>query len=188
VLELLATWQGPGGHVPRELTGADPDLAVARGAAAYGLAKLTGRGTRIRAGASRSYYIGLDPSMPAIPGYKPPVKALCVVPQGMEEGTEAVLADREFGLWTGTTVTFRFFSSSARAGDVVGSVVQDAERDLEETAHLEMTLPVLEGLGDSVVVPVQLHARLTELGTLDLWMQRKEGVGRWELAFDVRTS
>lgn len=191
VLELFQAWDkevmGGQGRPVRELTGADPDLAVARGAAAYGLAKLTGKGTRIRAGASRAYYIGLESSMPAIPGYRPPVKALCVVPQGMEEGSEAVLQGREFGLWTGTTVNFRFFSSSTRAGDAVGDLVKDAEKELEETSRLEMTLPVMEGLGDSTVVPVQLHARLSELGTLELWMQRKDAPDRWELRFDVRT-
>jgi molecular chaperone DnaK (HSP70) len=185
VLEIFAAWDKA--RPVRELTGADPDLAVARGAAAYGLSKLTGKGTRIRAGASRSYYIGLDSAMPAIPGYKPPVKALCVVPQGMEEGTEEVLRDREFGLWTGTTVTFRFFSAASRPGDAVGAVIKDAEKELEETSRLEMTLPVVEGLGDSTMVPVQLHARLSELGTLELWMQRKDAPDRWELNFDVRT-
>ena len=36
--------------------------------------------------------------MPAIPGYKPPMKALCVVPQGMQEGAELVIEGRDFGL------------------------------------------------------------------------------------------
>ncbi|MDB5105600.1 MAG: hypothetical protein JWP91_3289 [Fibrobacteres bacterium] len=185
VLELVASWDKT--RPVRELTGSDPDLAVARGAAAYGLTKITGKGPRIRAGASRSYYIGLDPAVPAIPGYQPPVKALCVVPQGMEEGSEQVLEDREFGLWTGTRVTFRFFSSPSRAGDSVGTVIQNAERDLEETSGLEMDVPAIEGLGDSTIVPVKLHARLSELGTLELWMQRKDAPDRWELNFDVRT-
>jgi hypothetical protein len=62
---------------------------------------VTGKGVRIKAGAARSYYIGLETSMPAVPGYKPPLKALCVVPQGMEEGTELLIEGREFGLVTG---------------------------------------------------------------------------------------
>jgi hypothetical protein len=84
VLELLASWNG--GQPVRELQGFEPDLAVALGAAIYGRHRATGRGIRIKAGAARSYYIGLETSMPAIPGYKPPVKAVCVVPQGMQEG------------------------------------------------------------------------------------------------------
>src|SRR6185437_2252266 len=84
VLDLLASWNQ--GQAVRELQGIEPDLAVAKGAAFYGRNRATGKGIRIRAGAARSYYIGLETSMPAVPGFKPPLKALCVVPQGMQEG------------------------------------------------------------------------------------------------------
>ena len=68
------------------------------------------------------------------------------------------------------------------------SMVPDAERDLEETSRLELALPAVEGLGDSALVPVELHSRLSELGTLELWMQRKDADDRWQLGFDVRTA
>ena len=84
VLDLLASWAD--GQPVRELQGFQPDLAVAKGASIYGRNRVTGKGMRIKAGAARSYYIGLETSMPAVPGFRPPVKALCVVPQGMEEG------------------------------------------------------------------------------------------------------
>ena len=80
--------RGTAGKPVRELEGFEPDLAVAQGAAVYGRHRATGKGMRIKAGAARSYYVGLETSMPAVPGFRPPVKALCVVPQGMEEGTE----------------------------------------------------------------------------------------------------
>ena len=69
---------------------------VARGAVYYGRAR-RGRGVRIRSGAPRTYYIGIESAMPAVPGRAAPLKALCVVPFGMEEGSEAKIADREFG-------------------------------------------------------------------------------------------
>jgi molecular chaperone DnaK (HSP70) len=116
VLDLLADWNG--GQPLRELQGSEPDLAVAKGAAVYGRHRATGHGMRIRAGTSRSYYIGLETSMPAIPGFRPPVKALCVVPQGMQEGTELLIEGREFGLVTGRAAEFRFLSSAVRSGDV----------------------------------------------------------------------
>ncbi len=184
VREILETWKG--GPV-RELAGADYDLAVARGAARYGRNKLSGVGVRIRAGASRSYYLGIESSMPAIPGYKPPIKALCIVPQGMEEGTEVTLAEREFGLLTGATVRFRFYSANNRAGDQVGTLVPDAEKLLEPASRLEMTLPPLEGLPEKTTVPVKLHARLNELGVMELWMQHTLSAMRWKLNFSVRT-
>src|SRR5215472_11611597 len=78
VLELLTSWNP--GHAIRELQGTELDLAVAKGASFYGRTRVTQRGIRIKAGAARSYYIGLESSMPAVPGFKPPIKALCVVP------------------------------------------------------------------------------------------------------------
>ena len=120
VLDLLAAWNG--GQKVRELEGFEPDLAVAQGAAIYGQHRATGKGIRIKAGTSRSYYIGLEASMPAIPGFRPPVKALCVVPQGMQEGTDLLIEGRTFGLVTGQAADFRFFSSAVRSGDTPGQV------------------------------------------------------------------
>jgi len=184
ILDLLARWSG--GQAPRELAGAHLDLAVARGAAHYGRITLSGEGLRIRAGTPRSYYLGLESSAPAVPGYKPPVKAVCVVPQGMEEGTERTLGGREFGLVTGEPVTFRFFSASTRAGDDVGQLVADAEKELEETAALEITLDAIEGRSEGDVVPVQLHSVVTELGALELWMRHEQSGKQWKLEFNVR--
>jgi len=103
-----------------------PDLehAVARGAAYYGKAR-RGQGVRIRSGASRTYYIGIESAMPAVPGTEAPLKALCVVPFGMEEGTEAKIPDREFGLVVGEPAEFRFLSSSVRKQDHVGHLLED---------------------------------------------------------------
>ena len=56
------------------------------GAAHYGRVR-RGKGVRIRGGVARAYYIGIESAMPAIPGFAPPVKALCVAPQGLEEGS-----------------------------------------------------------------------------------------------------
>ena len=169
VLDLLASWNG--GEAVRELEGFEPDLAVAQGAAIYGQHRATGKGIRIRAGTSRSYYIGLETSMPAIPGFRPPVKALCAVPQGMQEGTELLIEGRTFGLVTGQAAEFRFFSSAVRSGDMPGQVLPDAERELEETGLLEVELPALADAPAGQVVPVQIETVVTELGTLELWMK-----------------
>jgi molecular chaperone DnaK (HSP70) len=185
VLELLAHWNN--GQPVRELQGFEPDLAVARGAAVYGRHRATGRGMRIRAGTSRSYYIGLETSMPAVPGFRPPVKALCVVPQGMQEGTELLIEGREFGLLTGRPAEFRFFSSAVRSGDAPGQIIPDAERELQETSLLEVELPPLDDLPPGQVVPVQIEAVVTPLGTLELWMKHTNSDQRWKVEFQVRT-
>ena len=185
VLDLLASWNG--GQAVRELEGFEPDLAVAQGAAIYGRHRATGKGMRIKAGTSRSYYIGLEASMPAVPGFRPPVKALCVVPQGMQEGTELLIEGRTFGLVTGQAAEFRFFSSTVRSGDVPGQILPDAERELEETSLLEVELPALPDVSAGQVVPVQMESVVTELGTLELWMKHTKSDRRWKIEFEVRT-
>ena len=182
ILELLSDWSGGASVV--ELPESDFDLAVAKGAAVYARTRLMGEGIRIKAGTARSYYIGLESSMPAVPGMVPPLKAVCVVPQGMEEGSEERVTGQEFGLITGELVEFRFFSSNVRAGDQVGDLV-GAEEDLEETSSLQVTLPPLEGWEGSMI-PVTLHCVVTELGTLELWMRHEPSGQQWKLEFNVR--
>jgi hypothetical protein len=123
--------------------------------------------------------------MPAVPGFIPPVKAICVVPQGTEEGSALELSGNEFGLVTGEPVEFRFFSSEVRAGDRVGSRIDNAERELQETASLSLTLPPLAGEAQQVV-PVTLTPVVTELGTLELWMSHTQSDRKWKLEFNLR--
>ena len=184
VLDLLASWDG--GKPVRELEGFQPDLAVAKGAALYGRNRATGKGIRIKAGTARSYYIGLEASMPAIPGFKPSIKALCVVPQGMEEGSELLIEGQEFGLMTGQPADFRFFASEVRSGDVPGQIIPNAERELEETSRIEVTLPAIEGFPEGQPIPVQISPVVTELGNLELWMKHTGSDRRWKVEFQVR--
>jgi len=159
------------------------DLAVARGGVYYGLAR-RGRGVRIRSGTERSYYIGIETAMPAVPGMPTPVKALCVVPFGMEEGTEADLPGREFGLIVGEPVSFRFFGSTARQEDGIGDIIEDwEEAGIEELPPLETNLPAEEAEAGSPV-RVRLHLKVTEIGTLELWCV--SGDRSWKLEFSVR--
>jgi hypothetical protein len=185
VLDLLADWND--GEPVRELAGYQPDLAVAKGASFYGANRITGKGIRIKAGAARSYYIGLETSMPAVPGFSPPLKALCVVPQGMEEGTEVLIEGQDFALVTGQPAEFRFFSSEVRSGDKAGQILPDAERELLEISLLEVDLPVVEEIPAGQPVPVQMNAVVTELGNLELWMKHTKSDRRWKVEFQVRT-
>jgi molecular chaperone DnaK (HSP70) len=184
VLDLLAAWNG--GTPVRALEGDEPDLAVAKGAALYGRNRATGQGIRIKSGTARSYYIGLESTMPAVPGFKMPVKALCVVPQGMEEGTETIIGDREFGLVTGKAASFRFFASEIRSGDAPGEVLPNAERELEEISRMEVDLPVVEGFPEGQPIPVMINPKITELGNLELWMKHTGSEQRWKVEFQVR--
>jgi len=162
-----------------------PDLehAVARGAAYYGRAR-RGQGVRIRSGASRTYYVGIESAMPAVPGMGAPLKALCVVPFGMEEGTEAAIPDREFGLVVGESAEFRFLSSTIRKQDRVGDLLENWGSEIEELSPLEVTLTLAGQQG--TVLPVRLESRVTEIGTLELWCASREGANRWKLELNIR--
>ncbi|MHC9544991.1 MAG: Hsp70 family protein [Vulcanimicrobiota bacterium] len=185
IIDVISSWQSDGGkEAIRIMEASDLDLAVARGAAYYGMVK-RGKGIRIRGGTARTYYIGLETSMPAVPGMKPPLKALCVAPQGMEEGTETELPGREFGLLVGEPVEFRFLGSSTRREDTVGGLIDEwQEGEISELPSLTTELPS-EG-HEGAVVPVTLRSHVTEVGTLELWCVSKEDDSRWKLEFDIR--
>ncbi|MDF2691837.1 MAG: DnaK-related protein [Labilithrix sp.] len=174
----------------RVLEGADLDLAVARGAAAYGLAR-RGRGIRIRGGTARAYYVGIEGAVPAVPGMEPPVTALCVAPFGMEEGTSADVESGELGVVVGERVHFRFFGSSVRRKDAVGAAIERWKKDeIEELAPIEVDLPA-EGRATGDVVPVTLRSTVTEVGTLLLEavpLQPKKKDERWKVELSVRGS
>jgi hypothetical protein len=147
-------------------------------------------GIRIRGGTARAYYVGIETSLPAVPGMPPPLKALCVVPFGMEEGTEADVPGQEFGLIVGEQAQFRFLGSTQRRADAAGTIVEEWEGEVEELSPLETTLEAQPGAGKKqaagAVVPVRLHSKVTPIGTLELWCISKDGKQRWRLEFNVR--
>jgi len=186
LLKVLNSWlvseQAP---EARLLEGADLDLAVAKGAAYYGMVR-QGNGVRIKGGTAASYYVGVESAMPAVPGMPPEVEALCIAPFGMEEGTEAALPDDEFGLVIGEPVRFRFFASNTRREDAVGMRLDYwTDDELQELDEIEITLPE-EGRRAGEVVPVHLTAAVTEVGTLELHAVSQQDEHRWKIEFDVR--
>jgi molecular chaperone DnaK (HSP70) len=186
LMEVLNSWlsaeQAP---EARLLTGADLDLAVARGAAYYGYVR-KGKGVRIKGGTAASYYVGIESAMPAVPGMAPEIQALCIAPFGMEEGTQQDLRDDEFGLVIGEPVRFRFFASNTRREDKVGTRLDYwATEELDELDEIEITLPE-EGRRPGEVVPVHLSAAVTEVGTLELQAVSQKDNVRWKIEFDVR--
>jgi molecular chaperone DnaK (HSP70) len=170
-----------GAPTSRLLEGADLDLAVARGAAYYAYVR-RGKGVRIRGGTAKSYYVGVESAMPAVPGMEPPLSALCIAPFGMEEGTEAPPAKQELGLVVGEPVRFRFFESATRRDDVPGTMLERIG-ELAELPAIEATMPA-EGRALGDVVPVRLGAAVSEVGTLRLEAIARGGE-RWKVELDV---
>jgi hypothetical protein len=190
LVDMLNGWlEADGGSPARVLGSVDLDLAVAKGAAAYGLAK-HGRGFRIRGGTARAYYVGIESPAPAVPGVEPPVVALCLAPFGMEEGTAAELPPHEVGVVVGEPVRFRFFGSTVRRDDRAGVELERwADGELEELSPIEVVLPA-EGRTEGEVVPVKLNASVTEIGTLLLEAvptRPRKANERWRIELSVRS-
>lgn len=186
LLTVMAGWfpDAP----PKSLAGErDLDHAVARGAAYYGWAKDHG-GVRIHGGTAQSYYVGIETSGLAIPGAPRPLNALCVVPRGMEEGSQVSVPSGEFGLIVGEPAQFRFFSSAVRKQDQPGDLLRSWDPDeLSETDPLEATLPLEDGNAGGYV-PVTFQSVITELGVFELWCVSTTSDRRWKLEFSVRDS
>jgi hypothetical protein len=185
VCTVVQQWNGSG-HLKR-LTVNDPASAVARGAAYFAELAKAGSGLRIRAGLSRSYYLGVEEGGLAVPGLPRKTRGVCLLPQGLEEGSEVALPGHTFGLLVGEPAEFRLFSSNMRSQDAVGDVVLDAERELTESARLESTIDDPGGVS-AAVVPVTMKAKVDDVGTLELLLVQSEPTAsrEWKLEFNVR--
>jgi molecular chaperone DnaK (HSP70) len=191
LLSVLNGWLSEEGFSGvQSLTGEDLMHAVARGAAYYGAAR-HGKGVRIRGGIARSYYVGIETAMPAVPGIKAPVKALAVARFGMEEGASVRMPDREFGLIVDETAEFRFFCSADRKGDDPGTLIEDFGDELQELSPVSVLLEsktrdqMASPGAAGEIVAVSLETVITETGMLQLWCVARDG-RRWKLEFNVR--
>jgi hypothetical protein len=189
LFEVLNGWLTQAGAPPvtelrNESKQADLMHAVAHGATYYGLVR-TGKGVRIRGGVPRTYYVGIESSLPAVPGLPSPMKALTVVPFGLEEGSKVELPQRKFALVVGEPAEFRFFSSLARKQDPPGALIEAIDNDFEELAPIEVFLPGHSESAREEIVAVTLESYVTETGMLELWCVAADG-RRWKLEFNVR--
>jgi molecular chaperone DnaK (HSP70) len=188
LVEVLNSWAKKLGQPSvTVLEKPDYDFAVSKGAVYYGLAR-TGKAIRIRSGTNRSYFIGVEEALPAVPGLSTPLRAVCVVPFGMEEGTEKELDNQNFALVLGEPATFRFFSRAAPhlengAQPVMGTSVKNWKTELTELHPIESHMD--KGSEDGRTVQVTLESKVTELGVLELWCAAKDGRA-WKLEFDLR--
>lgn len=183
---ILDVLQEITGQRPRLLTNDAPDLAVARGAAYYSLSR-RGEGLRISGGAARAYYIEVETHDQRVP------RQVCLLPRGMEEGSELTLPPPPMELKLNRPVRFRLFSSVLREGDQPGDVLRIEPSELLELPPLYTVLRHPKS-SQQRPVTVQLKSRLSEIGTLELWAVAtdKEADGetplKWRLQFDLRQS
>lgn len=167
---------------PHVLKNERHDLAVARGAAYYGMVQ-RGKGVRIAAGLPRTYYIGVGVEESG----KPKLKALALMPAGAEPGFKATLDDFEFDLTIATPVQFPVFYSNTRLKDPAGSLVDIVRGQTTPLPSIRTVLQSREEK-DAASIPVIMHAKLDEIGTLKLGCREADGSRSWQFEFDVRSA
>jgi hypothetical protein len=178
VLEVIERWQG---RAPRELEAVLPEMAVAQGAAYYGLVR-RGLAARIKGGTPRAFYVGVEAEGEKL--------AVCVAGKGLEDGAHVTL-DRDFVLLTNRPVRFALFSSTTRIdapGELVavGDGLPDMTADGSDLLELPPLVTVLRARGRKEVT-VRLEVRITELGALEIHALDRESTDRWRLSFDLRS-
>ncbi|APW63052.1 Hsp70 family protein [Paludisphaera borealis] len=180
IVRVVGSWfaDDPGPpYAPRVLTNVSLDLAVAQGAAYYGVVR-RGGGIRIGGGTARSFYVGLETGDPTKPW-------LCVVPRDVEEGDEVDVAGRDFDLLMGQPVVFPLASSSVRPDDRPGDLVAADPDSIRELPPLQSLMRVGRK-AKAERVAVRLAARVTEIGTIELWCQSRTDDRRWRLQIQLR--
>ncbi len=177
LLDQLTAWRGAPLH---QLVNGDPELAVARGAVAYAMAR-RGWGRTIGGGAARSLFLLLDATQQGRP------RGVCVLPRGTEEGHELRLTERSFALRLGQPVQFRLAASPADAPCRPGAVVTLDADTLHFLPPLETVVGARDGASRTREVRVQLVATPTEIGTLALaCVAEDDERRRWKLEFQLR--
>jgi hypothetical protein len=194
LLQCLHDWFSPasGHQTPALVVVLDNDrldLAVARGAAYYGMVR-RGEGVKIVASLARSYYIGVE-STRDLARHEPrplePDSALCLVPGNAEPGQSIELTERPFDLLVSEPVEFPLYTSSIRLTDRPGELVPVDSEQMTALPPIRTALKT-RSRRERGTVPVHLHARLTEIGTLELWCSEVAGQRIWRLQFDVRSA
>ena len=181
LIESLENWFRPqdGSWSPTVLRNDRLDLAVARGAAYFGMVR-RGVGIRIVAGLARTYYIGVEQA----DGQR---AALCLVAAGSEPSTTPIVINRTFKVRTSEPVEFSILVSGTRLTDQPGQIVAYDPEQLSALPPIRTVLTTRKR-GDIAIVDARLAATLTEIGTLELWCEQVDATRRWQLQFDVRSA
>lgn len=187
IILVVSSWLESERGTIKVLTGTNPDLSVAMGASCYANVR-EGKGIRIKAGSSYAYYLGIETSMPAVPGFVPPIQGLCVLPIGTEEGTSFDIDYSGLGLIVGENTEFRFYSSKTAKEDAFGKTIENVESapSIEELPPLSIALDPSENIPAGSLVPVKLRIDYTETGTLQVWCINEKTKSQWKLDFEVR--
>ena len=173
-LSVLSRWAG---KPVRELANDRPDLAVAYGAVAYGMAR-HGAQLKIGGGSARSFFLLLDQEQDQRQG-------VCLLPKGTEAGQEISLEGRRFALRLGEPVQFHLLSSTADTVHAAGALSVVDDEGFVSLPPLVAALDKAYGVADEV--EVGLATTLTEVGTLQIdCVSLADSQQRWNVEFQIR--
>jgi hypothetical protein len=108
-----------------------------------------------------------------------------VVPRDAQEGDEIAITNRDFELLMGQPVAFPLASSSVRPDDQPGDLVAADPDSIRELPPLQSVMRVGRK-ARAEHVPVRLAARVTEVGTIEIWCQSRTDDRRWRLQIQLR--
>ncbi len=173
ILQTLSSWF-PDRPPPLELTGADMSLAVARGAAYFGWVR-RGRGVKVRGGIARSYYVEARAKTNAN-------QLLCVMARDTDENVR-IDVPGNFLVDTNVPVKFTLYSSATRLRDRPGEVIENSE---EFTRVAPLATALQFGKSGRRSIAVSIRTQLTEVGTLQIFVDSAATAHTWPLQFDLR--
>ncbi|HMO18283.1 MAG TPA: Hsp70 family protein [Oligoflexia bacterium] len=164
---------------------ANYDEGVVRGAAYFSFLKSQGEEIPVQAGISKSLYLGVRENSLSVPGIRPKLKGICIIPKGAKEGSEFSLTSTPLTLNKGTSTEFPIFASKERSEDKPGEIVPDAEKNLTRVHSIIADVPKNEA-DLSKLTPVTLRVKTTEIGTLEIWMDEKDSDKSHQVEFKIR--
>lgn len=190
ILTQIAAWFRTASNPewsPGVLEGNRLDLAVAQGAAYFGLVR-RGQGVRIDARLARAYYLLVEQS---------PAQAMCIMPANAMPLDRFRMDEHPFELTIGQPVQFPLLHSSTNLIHQPGEIVPVDALAMTPLPPIKTVLEVGNRKKQGTV-PVVLESELSEIGTLSMNLVFANSVERsqdfawlepsasWKLEFDVR--
>ena len=183
LLKIITSWFADSSEAnwqPQVLSNQQLDLAVSRGAAYYGRVR-RGEGVRITANLARTYYIGVGDNDHG------QAQALCLLPATTQPGEEIDWTEKSFQLKVSQPVEFPLYISSTRLIDQAGELITIDAEQMKSLPPIRTVLRVSRR-SEAETITVNLHAKLTEIGTIELWCTEQQSDRSWRLQFDVRSA
>ena len=165
--EQIRRWQE--GRLPQVLESARLDLAVACGAA-YSGTLLRRRAARIEAGAARAVFLEAHRKAADGGGEAARGPLVCILPHGAAPGQAFELTDLDLRLRINRLVRFQVYTSTRHEERKAGDVVELAPEEFHALPPLETVATVAQPARGELAsaIPVQLNARVNELGLLQV--------------------